>query len=181
MLRRWKTLASKKVFKCRWFIIDKNKVKLPNKKTIDYFRVITPPSVIIVAITQAHKIIFIKQYRYPINEFSIELPAGRTDGKSPLSAAKAELEEEAGYNAKKIKKIGEFVPWNGVGTEVCHVFLTNKLSKTSQKLDEAEFMEVLEVPVKKVWEMIDKNKIRDGMTLAALSLARRYLSTNSLN
>lgn len=175
MLKRWKTLASKKVFKCRWFIIDKNKVKLPSQKIIDYYRVITPPSVMIVAKTESGKIIFTRQYRYPINEFSLELPAGRTDGQSPLTAAKSELEEEAGYKGRKFKKIGVFVPWNGVGTEICHVFLATKLFKTSQKLDEAEFMEVLEIPTKQVWQMISKNKIKDGMTLAALSLARAYL------
>jgi 8-oxo-dGTP pyrophosphatase MutT (NUDIX family) len=175
MLERWKTLASKKVFKCRWFIVDKNKVKLPSKKAIDYFRVVTPPSVMIVAKTSSCKIIFTRQYRYPIDDFFIELPAGRTEGRSSLSAAKAELEEEAGYKAKNFKKIGEFVPWNGVGTEICYVFLATGLLKTSQKLDEAEFMEVLEIPIKKVWKMVDENKIKDGMTLAALDLARKYL------
>ena len=175
MIKRWKTKRTDYVFKCRWFEVSKNKVELPDKKIIDYFKIETPPSVMIVPVTDDNKIVMVRQYRYPVDDFFYELPCGRSDGKSMLFTAIAELEEEAGYRAEKFKELGYFVPWNGVGTEKCYVYLATGLKKTKQKLDEAEFIEVELISIKNVYKMVENNEIRDGMAIAALGLARRYL------
>ena len=160
---------------CPWVEMFKDRVELPNKKQIDYYKVETPISAMIVPVTGDNQLVLTKQYRYPTDEFSIEFPAGRTDDKSSIATARAELEEEVGYKAKNIQKIGEFVPWNGIGTEVCHVYLATELSKTKQKLDEAEFIEIFQSSIADFAKMINKGQIRCGMTLAAWTLAQRYL------
>lgn len=175
MLKRWKTIKSKKVFSCKYYHIDLNKVELPSKKLIDYYVMKINDSVLIIPVTSDNKIIFIKQYRYPVNDFYLELPAGNSDGENILKAAKRELEEEIGHKAKRIKKIGKFVPYNGVSTEISHVFLATDLVKTKQKLDQTEIFEIYQIPIKKAYQMIDENKIQDGMTLAAMAMARKYL------
>lgn len=174
MLKRWKTIKSKRVFHCKWYDVIKNDVELPTKEKIEYFVVKTTPSVFIVSVTKDKKIIFVRQYRYPIDRFSLELPAGNSDGQNYLKAAKRELEEEAGYTAKKIERIGKFVPYNGVGSEVCFVYLARDLQKTKPKPEKTEFFEIIKMPIKKAYRMAENNLINDGMTLASLAIARKH-------
>lgn len=175
MLKRWKTLKSKKVFECPWYNINEDDFELPNKKTGKYFVIKMSPSVMVVPITSDRKIIFVKQYRYPVDGFYLELPAGNTDGKNILNTASNELEEEAGYKAKKIKRIGQFAPLNGGSSEICYLFLATDLIKAKQKLEPTEFIEVEEIPIKKAYKMIEEGEIKCGITIAALSLARKHL------
>lgn len=176
MLKRWKTLKSKRVFSCPWYHVNEDDFELPNKKIGKYFITHTKPSVMILPLTTDNKIIFIKQYRYPVNHIHMELPAGSIEkGETAPKAAKKELEEEAGFITKNIKEIGKFAPINGLSSEICHVFLAKKLVKTKQKLDPTELIEVKKFSIEKAYKMVDENKIECGMTLAALSLARKYL------
>ena len=175
MLKRWKTHKSKRVFHCKWYDVIKNDVELPTKEKIEYFVVKTSPSVFIVPVTKDNKIIFTKQYRYPINDFSLELPAGNSDGQNYLKAAKRELEEEAGYIPGKIERIGKFVPYNGVGSEVCYVYLARDLRKTKPKPEKTEFFEINKIPIIKAYKMVENNIINDGMTISSLFLAKKYL------
>jgi ADP-ribose pyrophosphatase len=105
-----------------------------------------------------------------------ELPAGGVEkGDTVLSAAKKELEEETGYSAHKFKKIGIYAPMNGLCKEICTVFIASDLKKKKQKLESTEFIEVEEISIKKAYKMIDDNEIQCGMTLAAMSIARKHL------
>lgn len=172
---KWKTLSQKIIFDSKWYQLIHNKVELPTKKIIDYYVVSTNGSAMIVPVTEKGNIIFVRQYRYPIDEITIELPCGGVEQNSHLEAATYELEEEIGYKSNNLKKIGEFQPFNGVSSETCHVYLAKNLIQTKQKLEETEFIEVLERPIEEAYKMVENNEIKDGMTLAALSLARKYL------
>ncbi len=175
MLKKWKTISSKKAFECPWYYISENKFELPNKKQGKYYIVNTHNSVFVVPITKNNKILFIRQYRYPVDGFYYELPAGAVEkGDGVLTAARKELEEETGFKAKNFQKIGTYAPMNGLCKEICTVFVASDLEETKQKLEATEFIEVEEVPIKKAYKMIDNNKIQDGMTLAAMAIARKY-------
>jgi len=159
----------------RGIIFNEDKFELPNKKQGKYYVVNTHNSVIALPLTSDNKILFIKQYRYPVDGFYYELPAGGIEkGDTILSAAKKELEEETGHRAQKFKKIGTYAPMNGLCKEICTVFIAQDLEKTKQKLELTEFIEVEEVSIKKAYKMIDENKIQCGMTLAAMSIVRKY-------
>jgi ADP-ribose pyrophosphatase len=175
MLKRWKTLKSKKVFSCKYYNINHDRVELPSKKLIDYYPIEINDSVLIIPVTRDNKIIFIKQYRYPVNEFYLELPAGNSEGENPRKAAQRELIEETGFKTKKLTKIGEFVPYNGISSEKCFLFIAQGLIKTKSQPDETEIFEYYKIPIKKAYRMIDKGEIKDGMTLAGLCLAQKYL------
>src|ERR1700734_4311333 len=56
-----------------------------------------------------NRILLVRQYRLPAQQYLWELPAGRLDpGETPLQAAKRELAEETGYSAKKWQKVAVF-------------------------------------------------------------------------
>ena len=176
MLKRWKTLRSRKVFECPWYYINEDKFELPNKKQGKYYVVNTHNSVFILPLTSNNKILFIKQYRYPVNGFYYELPAGAVEKKdTALTSARKELEEETGFKARQFKKIGTYAPMNGLCKEICTVFIATDLEKTKQKLESTEFIEVEEISINKAYKMVDNNKIQCGMTLSAMSIARKYL------
>lgn len=176
MIKRWKTLKSKKVFECPWYYINEDKFELPDKKQGKYYTVNTHNSVIVLPLTEDNKILFIKQYRYPVDGFYYELPAGGIEkDDSILTSAHKELEEETGHKARKFKKIGTYAPMNGLCKEMCTVFIATDLEESRQKLESTEFIKVEKISIKKAYKMIDDNKIQCGMTLAAMSIARKHL------
>ena len=120
-------------------------------------------------------IALVKQWRYPINQYSIEIPAGRIEPQqSPLSTAARELEEEIGYQAGKFKKLTEFFVAPGYCEEKIHLYLATDLSKTSQNLDDDEEIEVVRLPFDEALEMAKTGEIDDAKTLIALLMAQRY-------
>jgi len=171
----WKTLLSEEVFSSPWMSIYHNQFELPDGKRGNYFYMHTNGSALIIPVMEDGKLLMIKQYRYLIDEISIEFPCGGIkNGQSALEAARAELIEETGYDTKKIKKIGKFIPYNGLSDEVCTVFLAYKLSFIGSKPDETENIEVFTSTPDEVNRMIQKGKISDGMSLAGWLLGRRY-------
>jgi ADP-ribose pyrophosphatase len=174
----WKTLSSKIVHKNNWYCVKRNDVVLPNKNKATYFIVSRPGSSLIVPV-KGNKIILEKQYRYQINKWFIELPCGGVKKNSTyLKTAVAELREELGYKAKNLKSIGQFAPYNGVSNEICRVYLATGLKYIGSRLEGTELIKPLEVEIEKVYRMVDTGKIQDGMALAGLLLARKYLIKN---
>ena len=80
----------------------------------------------------------------------------------------------------KFKKIGQFVPYNGVSKETCYVFQATDLKFVGCHREETEILKEVRLPIKKVYRMLDEGKFSDGMTMAALALARKYLVKNYL-
>jgi ADP-ribose pyrophosphatase len=172
----WKTLSSKIIHKNPWWRLVHDKFKLPNGRIGDYFIVHTDGSAMVVPLTKDGKIILVEQYRYPIKKWNLELPAGGVKkGASPAITAREELEEETGYRSKNMKLIGSFVPYMGVSTEVCKVFLAKDLFKTKTNHEDTENIKLKIYSIRKVYQLVEAGKIIDGMTLATLILAKKYL------
>ena len=132
----------------------------------------------VVAVSPEGKIPLVRQFRYPTQRFSYELPGGGSAGMTLDQAALAELEEETGYRAGHIRKVGEFVVYCGLSDEICHVYFAEDLRLGRQKLEETEHIEVCEFTPAQVRAMIRDGELRDGMALAALQLAREALAGN---
>lgn len=117
------------------------------------------------------KIILIKQYRYPIDEELIELPAGRVElGEDRLLAAKRELTEETGYIANNWKDLGEMFSAPGFCSELLSFYLATDLVWSGKNLDEDEETDVMIVELKEAWDWVRSGKVRDAKTVAALGL-----------
>ena len=173
-LKPWTTLSSEIVHQNKFYAIRHDKYVLPNQEIGDYYVFDKKTAVFIVPIKDG-KIIMGKQFRYPIKQWSIEVPGGGVkEGCSHLKVAKQELKEEAGYIGK-LKKIGSFATNNGVSSEITSVFLATDLRFVGTKLEETESIKTIEVDIAKAYEMIDSGKITDGMTISALAIARKYL------
>lgn len=175
-LNPWKRISSKIVYENPWFKIREDQVEKPGNRTGIYGLVEIPPSVLIVPINEQNETYLIGLYRYPTNKYSIEIPAGNTEGQEPLEAAKRELLEETGLVAGDWKKIGEVTPYDGISVEVDHVYLATNLEQTGQPLDQKEgILEVRRIPFEKAFDLIKSGEISNGQTITALSLAKIYL------
>lgn len=174
-LKTWQLLKRSIAFSCPFYLIAQEEIRLPTGHVIDYFYVTIPPSVMVIPVTAKGRIVLLEQYRYPTKSFSYELPGGNTQGKSPLATGKAELLEETGYRARRWKRLGRFHPYSGMSDEVCYVYLATELTPGTRCLEDREFIQVIEVPVPEVYRRIASHRIRDGMTLASLLLARPYM------
>ncbi|HEU5121429.1 MAG TPA: NUDIX hydrolase [Candidatus Saccharimonadales bacterium] len=172
----WKTLASEVVHKNRWYSVRKDTVIMPNGKQGEYNVIDHDDAVFVVALDKDNQIYLIGLYRYPTNMYSLEIPAGGSDGEDPLIAAKRELQEETGLAAKEWKLLGKLQSANGFLNEFAHIFLAKDLHATGEDEQEVEGITTLKrVPFEKALSMIQSGEITDCQSVAAISLAAIHL------
>lgn len=152
----------------------KDQVELAGRKAVREV-VLHCGAAAIIPVTADGKVLFVKQYRYPVGEALLEIPAGKMDpGETPDACAARELEEETGYRGT-LKKLGYVYTTPGFCNETIHLYLATDLVHTAQHLDEGEFLDVLPIPLDEVWDMIRKGQIYDAKTLSAFAIARDVL------
>jgi ADP-ribose pyrophosphatase len=150
-------------------------VRLINGKTATREYVVHPGASAILPVTE-DKIVLVQQFRYPVREALWELPAGKIKpGQSPLVCARAELAEETGYRAAKIKKLLTFYPASAFSDEALHIFIASGLKSGQTNPDEDEFLNTKLFPLKKAYEMVKKGQIKDAKTIIALLYYKAYL------
>jgi ADP-ribose pyrophosphatase len=136
-----------------------------------------PGAVGVLAFPSKDKILLVKQYRYPVHQFTYEIPAGKLDkGEDPRKCVVRELEEEAGYRAQKIRKLVSFWPTAAFSDEVIHLYIATDLRATQENPDEDEFIEVVQVSPKTMEQMIARGQIQDSKTLIAYALWKARLA-----
>jgi 8-oxo-dGTP pyrophosphatase MutT (NUDIX family) len=176
ILGKWKKHSSRIVHRNPWFYVRQDKVTRPDGLPGFYNVVVSPTSVFIVALDKDLTVYLIKLFRYPTQQYSIEIPAGNSDGQPPLIAAKRELQEEAGLIAKKWRLLGKLQSANGMMSERMAVYLASNLkhTKTNQNAEEG-IARVFKVPIRKAFDMVRQGEITCAQTAAALMLAAQHL------
>ena len=135
-----------------------------------------PGASAVVAIDEDNRIIMEKQFRYALNDYLLEIPAGKLDaGEDPLVCAKRELEEETGIIASEWIGLGTIATSPGFCNEVIHLYVAKGLSKGEIHWDEDEYVEVERYTFDELLQRIKEERIKDGKTLSALLLAMPYI------
>lgn len=161
-----KTIKTTRIFSGKILNLRVDEVRLQNGRTSTREIVEHPGAVAILPVLKDGSVLLVKQYRKPIEEYLLEVPAGKLEvGEELLECAKRELEEETGYSAKDWKYLGYIYTTPGFSNEKIHLYLAENLEKTTQNTDEDEFIEVVKLPEKKVIEMISKGEITDSKTI----------------
>ncbi len=164
-----KTIQTKKIYDGKIINLRVDEVELPNGKTSMREIVEHPGAVAIVAITLEKKVLFVKQFRKAIEEELLEIPAGKLDqGEDPYDAAIRELEEESGYRAEALKKLGSIYTSPGFADEIIHIYLADRLIPTMQNPDEDEFLSVFQFTWEEIQQMIVTGEIKDAKTITGL-------------
>jgi len=116
----------------------------------------------------------VRQWRYPLGRYSLEIAAGRIEpGHSPEDTAGRELEEELGYRARELRKIGEFFVAPGYCEERLFVYLATGLEASEQKLDDDEEIEVVRMPFAEALDRVHSGEIDDAKSIITILLAAK--------
>jgi ADP-ribose pyrophosphatase len=172
----WKTLGSRK-------LVDLGEVKLHTDKILsnsgfrtNHLRLSLHDFSIIVPVLDKNRLVFIWNYRHPIQGWELELPAGLIDdGESPMTGARRELKEETGYSAKSWKRLGWLHTLPGISCQRAHVFLARRLEKGRVHREPYEHMMVRVLSVQEAYRLLRSGRIVHSTTVSALGLAEKDL------
>lgn len=171
-----KTIKSQQIFDGKVFSVKKDIVKLVDDSEAIREVVVHNGGAGILAINEDKKVILVRQFRKGAEEETLEIPAGKLEvGEEPTECVKRELLEETGYFAKKIKSIGQFYPTPAYCTEKIHLFMATQIEKQNQKLDDGEFLEIVELDFDKAYNMVLSNEIKDAKTIIAILIAKNIV------
>jgi ADP-ribose pyrophosphatase len=173
-----KIISSKEVLKNKLFTVVDEVAHDNSGFEIRRSIVRHPGSAVMMAVDEKERILLVKQFRLPAEKDLWELPAGRIDaGETPLQAAKRELREETGYQAKKWVKLVSYWASPGYVAEKMNVFLALDLKAGKQQPMEDERIEMDWFSRKKIREWIRKGKVEDGKTLVGYFMWLDYRKT----
>lgn len=128
-----------------------------------------PGAVLIIGELEGGKLIMIRNLRVAVGARLWEFPAGKLEkGEDEMKAAHRELEEETGYRAESMRKLGEFYTSPGFTDELMRVFLAGDLRFVGQKLEAGEEIEVEIVKFSDAMAMVCDGSLRDGKSVAGL-------------
>ena len=163
-------LKSEEIYQGYAIKVRKDTVRMSDGKEFTRDVVSHPGAVVIVAV-EGGELLFVRQYRHAAGEALLELVAGtREPGEEPQTTAEREIQEEAGYKAGKITKIGEFFSAPGFCSELLHLYLAEDLSPSRLPGDEDEEIEVERYTLQEALRMALAGEIRDAKTLAGVLL-----------
>lgn len=172
-----KVLNSKKLFTGRVLELFQDYVVEPSGRSTTREVVRHPPAVVILPMINKEDIILVRQYRYAVDDFLWELPAGSVEnGETILQAGARELEEETGYHANSMSELAKFYSAPGFTDERMHLILASQLMKTQPHPDEDENIECHPISRDRVFAMLFGGDIIDAKTIVALLLAKSKLN-----
>lgn len=176
-----KTVGQQTIYKGKIINLRVDKAELPNGRACTREVIEHPGAVTIAPLTEDNELIFVRQFRYPLGEAILELPAGKLEpGEDPFEAGKRELREEAGAVASKYMYLGKYYPSPAYCEEIIHFYGAFDLTFTEQELDEDEFLNIEKIPLERAAEMVMNNEISDGKT-QALVLKLYWLVKNGIS
>ena len=168
-------LARTTIYKGRILQLEVDVVKLPTGHTVDMEIVRHPGSVVLLPIPEPGKIILIRQYRYTIDRWIWELPAGSLKpGEDPDKAAARECEEEIGLAPGKVIRLRGYYPTPGFCDEEMIFYRCEDLgppaADSTAKPDDDEDIEPRTFTLAEARGLIESGEIVDLKTLAGLTL-----------
>ena len=171
---------SNEIYKGKHFSFVTEDITLPNGVTSEIAMVRHPGSTAIVPLLDDHTVVLTWQYRHPIREYVIEIPAGTMEpGESPLHCAKRELEEETGFMANEFVELSHIHMLPAYSDEKIYLYLAKNLTISQQNLDEDEIIHTVKYSLDETMRLINNGRITDALTIMAIYRTWVYLQGNA--
>ena len=167
-------VSSEDVFDGNLLHVKKDTVRLPNGNIAYREWIKHPGASAVVPVTPEGRLIFVRQYRYPIQQVTLEIPAGKLDaeGEDPLDCARRELSEETGYQAEKYTFLTKLATTVGFSNEFIYIYAAEGLTAGRQHPDEDEFINVCTLTMDEAMAKVRSGEICDAKSVTAVLLLR---------
>ena len=166
-------VSSERMFDGKVFEIDRDRVRMPNGREVTVDVVRHARSVVLLPVPEPGHIVLIRQYRYAVNRWLWEVPAGSVDpGEEPDQTARRECHEEIGQVPETIVRLGAFLPTPGYCNEEMIFFRLSGLTVAAEPAtaDEDEDIEPRTFTIPEAREMVRRGEIVDMKTIVGLGL-----------
>lgn len=171
------TISSRVAWSCPWYQVRQDEIIMPNGEPGIYNVIEKGDAVWIVPLTKDGRIAMVNQFRYTVNDWCWEVPAGSVKpGQSLEETAREELREEVGGQADSLSYIGRFYLANGICNEVGHFFLATGVTLGKAQHEAAEVMDIHLISIDEALHMARTGQISDGPTALALLLCAERLA-----
>lgn len=179
----WKTVSSSDKYDNPWINVREDAVITPGGSHGIYGVVhFKSTAVGIIPVDRDQHTWLVGQYRYPLNEYSWEIPMGGADlNNSPLDGAMRELREETGLTAAHWHQLMKVHPSNSVSDEVGYIYVATDLSQGIWEPEETEQLIVKRLPLKDAVQMVLDNQITDCISVAGLLRLHIALQSRELS
>ncbi len=166
----WQILSSQIMYENPWICLTQHEVINPNGGQGIYGQVHFKNYAIgIVALDNNNNIYLVGQYRFPLKQYSWEIPEGGGDlNIDPLQSAKRELLEETGLVANNWKELFRMHLSNSVSDELSIIYLAKDLQQFEAQPEATEQLQIKKIPFEEVYQMVIEGKITDSITVAAI-------------
>ncbi len=175
----WKKIKSEYVLDSKWLKVRKDTVKINDDLVVDDYYVMENNDVVMICPVIDEKYVMLKkEYRYPIDKITLELPGGtfESGNEEPLAAAKRELLEETGLSSDNWVNFGEFYDYPTKDTHRMYLLLANNCIKTAEPIiNPQEEIELIQVSLDKLEELVSNNTIQVTGSMACIYRALMHL------
>lgn len=166
----WKTLQIQEKYNNPWIQVSHHDVITPSETPGIYGVVHFKNMAIgVLPLDAEMNTWLVGQFRYPLNQYSWEIPEGGCPlGSSPLEAAQRELLEETGIRAKHWTKILDLATSNSVTDETGMAFVAQDLTFGEAAPEETEQLQIKKIPFLEVVEMVLRGEITDSLSMVTV-------------
>lgn len=176
----WRVRATRWPFSTPWLRLRQDDISLDDRgEEITYTYLDQGPAVYVVPVTADRQVILIRQFRYPVDAWCLEVPAGGSHdrpGVALVDLAREELAEEIGATAGAIEEVATFFTANAHSNQRCHVFIAWDVVLDGQPAHEVtEQIEIVPTPLDEAFQLVRTGQIEDGLSALALLLAEGRL------
>jgi ADP-ribose pyrophosphatase len=162
-------LSSERVYSGRIVKLRIDRVRLPSGVESRREIVEHRGAVALVALDSDGNCLLVRQYRPPVGDYLLEIPAGTLEeGEDPADCAARELAEETGYRPGTLIELAGFFSAPGFCTEFLRVYLATDLAEAASEADEDEDIELVRLPLGECVDLVRSGGIRDAKSVVGL-------------
>jgi ADP-ribose pyrophosphatase len=170
-------LSRTRVYDNPWLELHEDRVIHPDGRE-GYFGVVQmKPGSTVLALSDGGDAYLVREYKYAVERESLELMSGGLEAEeTPLEAAKRELKEEVGLEAREWIELGVVDPFTTLINSPNYLFLALGVEEGEPDRDESEVLEIFKVPLSEVVQMVMRSEITHGASCVLILKAQTYLN-----
>jgi ADP-ribose pyrophosphatase len=170
-------VSSEQLLNGKFLQVKRDTVSLPDGSQASREYVVHPGAVVVIPLLDDGQLVLERQFRYPVGQVMIELPAGKLDPQEdPLLCGLRELHEETGYTASEWAYAGKMHLAIAYSTEIIHIYFVRGLTAGERQLDAGEFLDVFTVPAQQLLDWCADGTVTDAKTMTCAVHLANHLS-----